>query len=593
VIINHNISALNTYRNLTSVNNALQKSLERLSSGLRINRAADDAAGLAISEKMRGQIRGLAQAIRNAQDAISLIQTAEGGLNETHSILQRMRELAVQAASETTTDTDRAEIQKEINQLISELNRIANSTEFNTKKLLNGQAGAVASPQNGVAGVSGTNTIKVGAGTYSTSNTNVSSTDLQAAVSVTAGVDTKAGVYQVVVQQNATSAKISAVALSSSPAAGTLTINGYSVTIASGDTFATVKTKINNITGQTGVEATYTAPTVGLATNNIATAITAYQGLDPTAKYQLKYDSNAKTLALQKSTDGGTTYTDVGNTVNVSTWPSSQTITLGSAEESVTVTLAASAPGTDATDAINITAGGLTLTTVNSGSAATINVSGSNALLRSLGLVAASDTSTSVLSAAGTDAQGTIDGRTAVGVGNTLTLNDNTSGANGLTVKLLNVNLDADGDGIWGTLSFDAAVDVTGRVTLQIGANNSEEQRLDLDIGDMRATALGVDTISVLTAADALRAVTNIDAAISTVSSERAKLGAYQNRLEHTINNLSVAKENLTAAESRIRDLDMAEEMMVFTRNQIISQAATAMLAQANQVPAIVLQLLR
>lgn len=136
--INQNITALNAHRNLVATDNALSKSLERLSSGLRINRAADDAAGLAISEKMRGQIKGLAQAIRNAQDGISLIQTAEGALNETHSILQRMRQLAIEAANDTLTDTDRNQIQQEINQLIEEVDRIANTTQFNTQTLLDG-----------------------------------------------------------------------------------------------------------------------------------------------------------------------------------------------------------------------------------------------------------------------------------------------------------------------------------------------------------------------------------------------------------------------------------------------------------------------
>ena len=136
--INHNISALNTYRQLTVNVMAGSKSLEKLSSGYRINRAGDDAAGLAISEKMRGQIRGLEMASKNAQDGISLIQTAEGALNETHAILQRMRELAVQSATDTNTDDDRAELQKEVEQLLEEIDRIANNTEFNTKKLLDG-----------------------------------------------------------------------------------------------------------------------------------------------------------------------------------------------------------------------------------------------------------------------------------------------------------------------------------------------------------------------------------------------------------------------------------------------------------------------
>lgn len=139
--INHNIAALNTYRQLNSASTAQSKSMEKLSSGLRINNAADDAAGLAISEKMRGQIRGLDMASKNAQDATSLIQTAEGALNETESILQRMRELSVQSSNDTNTDSDRKEIQKEISQLKDEVNRISTDTEFNTKKLLNGSVG--------------------------------------------------------------------------------------------------------------------------------------------------------------------------------------------------------------------------------------------------------------------------------------------------------------------------------------------------------------------------------------------------------------------------------------------------------------------
>lgn len=273
MIINHNISALNTYRQLTLNNTSQQKSLEKLSSGLRVNRAGDDAAGLAISEKMRGQIRGLDQATRNSQDAISLIQTAEGALNETHSILQRMRELAVQAANDTNTGDDRAEIGKEITQLKSEIDRIASQTEFNTKKLLDGTAS---------------------------------------------------------------------------------------------------------------------------------------------------------------------------------------------------------------------------------------------------GLV------------------------------------------------------------------------------FQIGANSG--QTITLSIATMGAADLGVDAVTIdatTSAADATAMITTIDTAINTVSSARAKLGAVQNRLEHTINNLSTSSENLSAAESRIRDVDMAKEMMAFTKNSILQQAATAMLAQANQQPQNILTLLQ
>jgi len=273
--INHNIAALNTYRQLTINNTAGSKSLEKLSSGYRINRAGDDAAGLAISEKMRGQIRGLNQAERNAQDAISLIQTAEGALNETHSILQRMRELAVQSASDTNTDDDRKELQKEISQLLEEIDRISTDTEFNTMKLLNGS-----------------------------------------------------------------------------------------------------------------------------------------------------YETTA--------------------------------------------------------------------------------------------------------------------------------------------------------------------------LTFQVGANSG--QIVDINLNSMSATTglgLSTTTVNLETRAGATSAIDAIDSAIKEVSSERAKLGAMQNRLEHTINNLGTTSENLTASEARIRDVDMAKEMMEFTKNSILQQAATAMLAQANSQPQGVLQLLQ
>ncbi len=306
--INQNISAMNTYSRLTAANNAKSSSLAKLSSGLRINKAGDDAAGLTISEKMRGQIGGLNQAVRNAQDGISLIQTAEGALNETHSILNRMRDLAVQAANDTNTKDDRVAIQGELDQLLDEVDRIAKNTEFNTQKLF--------------------------------------------------------GEYSI------------------------------------------------------------------------------------------------------------------------------ETTTTGSGSGAITTTIPKHTP---------------------------------------------------------------------------------------LTVKF------------------------------QIGAN--ENQNISLEIKDMTTDGLGLrefkasgtevvvdesgENIDLTTQSGANAAISTIDTAIKLVSAERSKLGAYQNRLEHTINNLTTTSENLTAAESRIRDVDMAEEMMKFTKNNILSQAATSMLAQANQMPQQVLQLLQ
>ncbi|KNH32966.1 MULTISPECIES: flagellin [Exiguobacterium] len=364
MIINHNITALNTHNKLSAASAAQSKSMEKLASGLRINKAGDDAAGLAISEKMRAQVRGLDQASRNAQDGISMIQTAEGALNETHDILQRMRELAVQGANDTNVAQDRDAIQEELTALKSEIDRIGDTTEFNKQTLLNGGLGgtvdqdAATTTVLAVTGVAGASTNGAVAGTYT----------------ITSGT------------------------------AGELTM-----------TFGTKTQTISNANGA--------------------------------------QDLNFSEFGISIKTNAGYTADD------------------------------------------------------------------------------------------------------AVG----------------------NVVVDA------------------GSVTFQIGAN--EDQNLSLNIRNMKtdgvlnlATAGRVD---VSTHATAKASVTNIESAITEVSKERSKLGAYQNRLDHTINNLKTSSENLTAAESRVRDVDMAKEMMNQTKNSILAQAAQAMLAQANQQPQGVLQLLR
>lgn len=364
--INSNISALNAHRNLINTANGLGKSMEKLSSGLRINRAADDAAGLAISEKMRTQIKGLNQAMRNAQDGISLIQTAEGSLNEVHSILQRMRELAVQAASETLETADREKITIEFGQLKEEVDRIATKTTFNNVFLLTGGLGSIVE-------------------------------------NVGTGLDNAAGISNIV---------------------------------------------------STGASA---------------------------ATYTLTY-----TAATQ-----------------------SMTISNGTTSEEQTIVLSALPTGFNTAN-LNFTAHGLQVT--------------------------------------------------------------------------VNANLTAD---IGADNTFDVGA---GSAKVQVGANANDS--IALTINDMRVDALGLTTANVDNVANASTAMGFLDTAIGTVSSQRANLGAYQNRFEHTITNLGVAAENLSAAESRIRDVDMAFEMMNFTKSQILQQAGTAMLAQANMAPQAVLQLL-
>jgi flagellin len=419
MIINHNLMAMNTHRQLGINQAGASKSMEKLSSGLRINRAGDDAAGLAISEKMRGQIRGLKQASRNAQDGISLIQTAEGALNETHSILQRMRELAVQASTDTNTLEDRKEIQKEINQLLEEIDRIADNTEFNTKKLINGDLAEVA--EAGEAGEAGEATAAI----------------KTADAALAASIDFDSDIADAAVNM--------------------LVINGQDIDMT-----------------------------------NVKALGDGVDGTDPTGQASI-------IAALQDDIDA---------------------VFDGIAHDGVTFTVGATDDGE------------LTITSSVTGAESEVDLTGSDA---------------------------------------------------GVAALLGLTTLDA----VNGEDATEAGAGATGGTTASLKVSNSDISSVTTD-----AEAAALSNAGVLTQAGADAAITTINTAITQVSAERSKLGAYQNRLEHTISNLGTSAENLQASESRIRDLDMAEEIMAFTKNNILQQAATAMLAQANMAPQSVLQLL-
>jgi len=466
--INTNVAALNSYNQLKNTQGNLSKSLERLSSGKRINSAADDAAGLAISEKMNAQIRGLAQAQRNAQDSISMIQTAEGALKESHAILQRMRELSVQAANDTNTSDDRAEIQKEIDSLTAELTNIGETTEFNTKNLLNGGAGLKTTVNTEQVGSTDKDWASIQGGTADTTT---------GTVNITSATAAKAGSYQLTTATGSTASE-------------TISINGKSITY---DASAAI-------------------------------------GANTAANLKAVLNENADALGIKEVTDADL---------------SGGTITIENAQEGSAYDL-----------------------DISAGSTA---ISAATAINQSI---------------AGTDAKITeaTAGGDYVASGNQITI---TSGQfKGLELKL-------DGDAMSTTNTendFNFDIDSNGSIQAQIGAN--EGQTMSISMNDMRAEALGVNNIDVTSAENASNAITTINDAIQEVSSERSKLGAAQNRLEHITNNLNTSEENLTAAESRISDVDMAKEMMNFTKSQILSQAGTAMLAQANQLPQGVLQLL-
>jgi flagellin len=397
--INQNVMANNASRNLSGTNVMLGKSLEKLSSGFRINRAADDAAGLVVSQNLRSQIGGLKQATRNAQDGISVVQTAEGALNEVHTMLGRMRDLAVQAANSGGNDTAaRTAAQTEITQLSAEITRTSDKTRFGGVNLLDGSYGKTAGK---LTALDANNSIAVTAG--DTINLAITGGSASVSVALSAGTFTGAQFASMV----------------ESAVKGALNGTGNAVDAAAANGF------------------TATATTVGAGS-----AITLSNG-------------SAAAIAV---TDGTGT------------------------------------PLVDALGAANPLIGTITAA----------------------------------------------------------------SGSGG---------------------------------TFQIGANSGDT--LGISIADTDATALGVASLDVTTDAGAAAAITALDAAISTVSTTRGDLGAKQNRFESMINNLQVSTENITASESRIRDTDMAQEMVTFTKNQVLQQAGTAMLSQANQIPQSILSLLR
>lgn len=643
MIINHNIAAMNTYRQLNNNSINTNKALEKLSSGLRINRAGDDAAGLAISEKMRGQIRGLDQASRNAQDGISLIQTAEGALAETQSILQRMRELAVQAANDTNVDADRNEIQKEINQLTSEINRIGNTTEFNTQKLINGERSSTYVSAAAVAYTA-----------YTGDGLSVKQTDdTYAAGSYTLEVD-----------------KISVVTAASTSGAFLTT----GVVVSTG--FQTVEFTDNEI----GIDWTTDVPlesAIG-TTSGAATAkliITVVDSANISVTFSGGFSGEISDN-VQAQADGSFVYNERGVSFEISTLDgasagSTLTYTIGTANDTLTAVTTAGTLWTTNTDSANVTLSASHTAGAEAGTwTGTFDAAGTSLVLEFVGDDGTTHSATITISAGTTSASFTVFGTTfnfanatdeaalangvftyeidasykldavfkdsagtTVGSATLTTGWDGTTAALTMSASITGLNISAIS--AVGTGSIAVTIDdehedtvVDGSLNFQIGANQG--QALNLEISDMRSVALNISntasgtlsfTVGTATQTvnltstqgvtngtnatgveyaldvsdyeNATKAVTVLSQAIEAVSAERSKLGANQNRLEHTINNLGASSENLSAAESRIRDVDMAKEMMEFTKNNILQQAAQAMLAQANQQPQGVLQLLR
>ena len=537
--INHNISALNTYRQLTMNTTAGSKSLEKLSSGYRINRAGDDAAGLSISEKMRGQIRGLEQASRNAQDGISLIQTAEGALNETHAILQRMRELAVQASTDTNTLDDRKEIQKEINQLLEEIDRIADNTEFNTKKLINGDLAA----KKAEAPASGDPSTP--ASTYEAAVVTGEAVDYTTALNFSS--------TNLVFELNGTEITLNGASYADAEAVATaiqdaLTADGNETVTVTADGDSIVITAADGEDIVIGEASTGDLSDIGLTAGTTPPTEIPADPADPADPPAAPADGEPEGAVIHIGANQG-------QNLKI-TIESMRTDALGG--------------GVDGAEAAVVTGEAVDYTTA-------LNFSSTNLVFELNG------TEITLNGASYADAEAV-----ATAIQDALTADGNET-----------VTVTADGDSIVITAAEGEAIEISD-------ATSGDLSAIGLEAGTTPAAAVGgtigslrvadVDNAEeggVLTQAGADAAITNINTAITQVSAERSRLGAIQNRLEHTIKNLDNAAENLTASESRIRDVDMAKEMMEFTKNNILQQAAQAMLAQANMQPQGILQLLR
>ena len=490
MVVRTNTMSTNAYRQLGMNNNSVSKSLEKLSSGFRINRAGDDASGLAISEKMKAQIKGLEQASANSQDGISLIQTAEGALTETHSMLNRMVSLATKSANGTIQNqVDRDAIQTEIDALNTEISRIAKSTNFNGINLLDGSLGEAGQSLK----ASGT---WAGAGIVTT-ETPASATKFTTTAAVDTNATAQTGLQLAVAYTDATGA------------AQTKTVNFDILASGSG----------------------------GTAEAN-ATAMAAAGNADSDLSKLFTF-----------GTDGAGRLTVTNKTVGVS----KAGITTLSHDIAAKGTLAGE--------------GGASVAGKNL--AYTSNLNGTLA-----------------------------DGDSITVNGNTFTFKTGATGTDGKTfADRTTLAVAADLHNITADVSTPTAVSFTTKegagLVLQVGDTNDSFNKVTVNVGDLTAEGLGIAGLDVSTQTAAGNSIATIKNAINTVSTNRGTLGALQNRLEYTINNLDATNENMEAANSRIRDTDMAKEMMQYTKMNILTQAAQAMLAQANQNPQSILQLLQ
>ena len=592
MVVQHNMQAANANRMLNVTTSAQSKSTEKLSSGYRINRAADDAAGLTISEKMRKQIKGLDRASTNAEDGVSAVQTAEGALTEVHSMLQRMNELATQSANGTNSTTDRKAIQDEIDQLTTEIDRVSETTKFNETYLLKGDtdgatskvklnahdaglAGKLTDNGNGTATFKA-DTLAVGdkvkiAGKEYTIGKSADSADYAKKDTIKATVD---GVDDSVTSGNTTTTIVAKVT--------TATATG--ATWAAGDKFKDAD----------GTEWTIAATTDETAHNVKATDIAKYLKdgctivsngdnnkldgvavVDDLGKNEVSIADATGITALQNGIKAGDTVNVGGTTKTVTaetpkTYDEIKTAVAGGVAGTTKISIGSKEYTLDKTT--DAAAGKITqddfLALIKDGDKVKVGTNTYTAIIKS------SDDDSITLEDAYSKMAKELETASSIGADTAATVKNNGNGTFDITKGTVDVKE---------ALSFN----------LHVGADADSTNKITVDIDSMSSAGLGIKGIKADTEQDATYAIDAIADAISQVSSQRSALGAIQNRLEHTINNLDNVVENTTSAESRIRDTDMAEEMVNYSKNNILAQAGQSMLAQANQSNQGVLSLLQ
>jgi len=621
-IINNNVSAVNAYRTLGKTNRGLNQNLERLSSGLRINRAADDAAGLAVSEKMRGQINGLDQAVRNAEDGISMIQTAEGVMDTAHSILQRMRVLSVQAANDNYTTYDRQRLQKEVDELIGQIDRISEYTEFNTKKLLNGNAlgkansldsrvltasasGIVANADYSITVVQAGQASRVHGSTAWNDNNNDALFDLRdlgisGDVELHIEIDGKARAVELNEKDNINDVVRKINAANLGVLAGVHNVDGVDYLTM---TSRRSGSRFNISFGDDPDGAAIALGLFGGVDNSVDSSVYAIYSATPEDAPWLRFTSGTDTII---------------SIVNITDQRLFPTIPPNMADESQ-VTLQDRILGRFVSNSDIFTEKELSTVmnqdgTVNQELTARLRDS---ALLKGLTINVDEDIDY------GYEDMVNYDSTETLSIANHAYAAIPTGVEGGIRRGAVDYDIETLTGGTLEARQQISLVSVRlsvrdARQVFQIGAN--EGQTMTVDFANISAEALGLTNvlrgagnvfdgiddldngtktanlnlnISIETQKSASSAITIVNNALNIVSEARSRLGAFQNSLEKSVDYLNISYENQVASESRIRDVDMAKEMSTFTRNQILTQSGTAMLAQANQKPQSVLSLIR